>query len=302
MLAFMPLNPAPKFEKHTHHVVPAAWQKRFTSAGDAGPYYRNVITQENLNAQGPGNKMSEEYAYIVFDEYFRPSDRLEDRLSTLEAKAIQGLDRTIATSVIDALARVDIAYLLAIQACRYPDQFRDRLNLGRYLAIALKHYSSCPDAATLNKALRSTGMLPGAAITATEFERLKAASEENLANELEQILDAHGYEAYFNPELIIEAAYPVAMHLLGLEWHLIESVAPAFILSDRPVPMRINYGFGIGLSARLGLRLSKPTTVLDDLPINAVKASRAEIDAINQEVRGRARQWICGPGAFVHNL
>ena len=287
---------APKFEKRTHHVVPVAWQRKFASPGDPGPYYLNVITGRALNAQGPGDKMAEEYVNIVFDEHFRPSDKLEDDLSTKETKAIQGLSRTIATSVIDSTARVDIAYLLAIQACRYPELFESRLDLGRYLAIALKDHSSCADTETLNRVLRSTGMLPGAAITNAEFTRLKAAPEADLAGELEGILAAHGYEAHFNPELIFAAAGPIASHLLALEWDLLESSSPAFILCDRPVPVKINYGFGIGLSARLGLRLSKPTNAPDVVDISARNASSIEIDTINQEVRDRAREWICGPG------
>ncbi len=148
---------APKFEKRMHQVVNVAWQRKFASACDPGPYYRNVITGHTLNAQGPGDKMAEEYANIVFDEHFRPSDKLEDDLSTKETKAIQGLGRTIATSVIDSTARVDIAYLLAIQACRYPELFQSRLDLGRYLAIALTDYSSCADNETLNRALVRPG-------------------------------------------------------------------------------------------------------------------------------------------------
>jgi hypothetical protein len=144
---------APKFEKRMHHVVPAAWQRKFASPGDPGPYYRNVITGQTLSAQGPGHKMAEEYANIVFDEHFRPSDKLEDDLSTKETKAIQGLSRTIATSVIDSDARIDIAYLLAIQASRYPELFESRLDLGRYLAIALTDYSSCEGNEALNAAL-----------------------------------------------------------------------------------------------------------------------------------------------------
>ena len=231
-----------------------------------------------------------------------PSDKLEDDLSTKVTKAIQGLSRTITTSVIDSTARVDIAYFVAIQACRYPELFESRLDLGRYLAIALKDYSSCADTETLNRALRSTGMLPGATITNAEFTRLKAAPEADLAGELDGILAAHGYEAHFNPELIFAAADPIASHLLALEWDLLESRLPAFILSDRPVPVKINYGFGIGLSARLGLRLSKPTNAPDVVDISARNASSIEIDAINGEVRARAREWICGPGPWIHSL
>jgi hypothetical protein len=293
---------APKFEKRMHHVVPAAWQKRFALANDPGPYYRNIVSGKNLPAQGPGDKMAEEYVNIVFDEYFRPSDSLEDRLSSIESAAIQGLDRVVNSSRIDISERVDIAYFLAIQACRYPEHFGRRLDLGRYLAIALKDSASCPDVAALNRALQSTGMLPGATLTAAEFDLLKQATEQNLALELEAILRAHGYEAYFNPELIIAAALPVAEHLLALDWCLMESKSPAFILSDRPVPSQIKYGFRIGLSAKFGLVLSKPTGAVDETAIQSRPATTNEIDITNGEVRARALTWICGPGSWVHSL
>jgi hypothetical protein len=293
---------APKFEKRMHHVVPVAWQKRFALPGDRGPYYLNVRTGKKLNAQGPAKKMAEEYANIVFDEYFRPSDKLEDSLSATETKTMEGLDRTIATSIMDPTARLDIAYLLAIQACRYPERFQHLLDLGRYLAIALNDFASLPDASMLNAALQSTGILPGANITPEEFEQLKASPKEELATQLEQILRAHGYEAYFNPELIFRAAAPVAIHLLNLKWDLIESDAPAFILSDRPVPVPLKFGFGIGLSANLGLLMSEPKNATDNGPIRAWKASPAEIEAINQSARSSAREWICGPGPWVHAL
>jgi hypothetical protein len=232
-------------------VVPAAWQRRFAYPGDPGPYYRDLLTGKSLPAQGPGDKMSEQYANIVFDEYFRPSDKLEDRLSVIETRAIRSLDRTITTSIIDRDARVDLAYFLAIQACRYPEHFQRRLDFGKYLAISLQDVASCPDVATVNRNLQSTGLLPGAAITSEEFEKLKAASESSLAEEIDNILALHGYEAYFNAELVIAAALPAAEHLLALQWHLIKSDVPAFILCDRPMPMQIGYAFDIGLSASL---------------------------------------------------
>lgn len=293
---------APKFEKRIHHVVPVAWQKKFTLEKDPGPYYRNIVSNKNFPAQGPGEKMAEEYVNIVFDEYYRPSDSLEDRLSSIESKAILGLDSVISRSSIDTSERVDIAYFLAIQTCRYPEHFGRRLDMGRYLAIALKDSASCPDVAALNAALQSFGMLPGAALTAEEFNFLKQASEQNLALELEIILQAHGYEAYYNPELIIAAALPLAEHLLALDWRLIESSSPAFILSDRPMPSQIKHGFSIGLSGKLGLIVSKPTEAVNERVIQSTRATREEIDATNCEVRARAQKWICGPGDWVHSL
>ncbi len=298
----MSIPPAPKFEKKHHHVVPVLWQTRFKAPGDPGPYYLNVKTGHIVPPQGPGHKMAEPYANIIFDESFRPSDALEDHLGTLENKMVVGLDRLIAVGELDSDARVDVAMLMAVQACRYPEKFKTRLDLGKYLAIALADYRSCPDAVALNRALQATGILPGARITDEEFIRLRRAQESQLSTELENILVAHGYEAHFNPRLVITAAHQVANHLLGLEWTLLHSSAPSFILSDRPVPSKIGYSFSIGLSASYALKLSKPATPVIDATTYPRLATTGEISQINAEVKSRAQQLICGPGAWVHQL
>ena len=298
----MSYPPAPKFEKSNHHVVPALWQRRFSASGDPGPYYLNVVTKQALSAQGPGSKMAEPYANIVFDEHFRPSDSLEDRLSKLETKMVRGLDALIATEVLDDATRIDIAMLMAVQASRYPERFADRLDLGKYLAIALGDFRSYPDVVVLNGALRATGMLPGASLTEDEFTRLQQANKHELAQELAQILSLHGYEAHYNSNLIIDAAQQVASHLLALRWTLLHSSEPAFILSDRPVPSPVGYGFSIGLTASYGLELSMPHAPVSEGKILPQTASPSQINAINAEVRGRAREWICGPGNWVHRL
>jgi hypothetical protein len=296
------LPPAPKFERRIHHVVPASWQRRFASSGMDGPYYRNIILEKNFNAQGPGEKMAEDYVNIIFDEYFRPSDALEDKLSTIETKAIKGLDNIILSSCMTGEARVDIAALLATQVCRYPECYSSRMDIGRYLAIALKDYKSCANATQINARLKSTGLLPGANISEDEFKKLSEASDESLLSEVDIILGTHGYEAYFNNELVVAASLHVAEHLLGLEWRLLKSEHPCFILSDRPVPTQINYGFSVSLSACFALEISKPNAPIKDETITSTNASEENIAAINREMRSRAREWICGPGSWVHYL
>ena len=296
------MRTSPRFRKYNHHVVPASWQRRFASTADPGPYYKNVVTGACLPAQGPGQKMAEEYVNTVFDEFFRPSDALEDRLSTIETKAIPALDRTLSQSVMDPDARAALAYFLAIQACRYPDLFQERLDHGRFLGIALLDFAVYKDVDAVNEALKSTGLLPGAAITQREFDQLKRTPASDLDRELEYVLRLHGYEVDFNPELILDGAIVAAEHLLALHWRLVESPASAFILSDRPVPRRINYGFSVGLGARFALQITKPHAPVDELPIRAVPATPEDIRAINSEVRSRAREWICGGGTWVHAL
>jgi len=246
--------------------------------------------------------MSEKIANIVFDQFFRPSDQLEDRLEKLETKAARGLEALNATGEIGGDARVDIAMLLAVQACRYPERFADRLDLGKYLAIAIGDVYAYQDANALNRALRTNGMLPGASLTEEEFVLLRQSSQDNLVSQLDIILNSYGYENFFNPGLIIDAAPQVCLHLLALEWNLLFSPTPAFILSDRPVPTSIYYGFSVGLTASYGLVLSKATREVTDDVICARQAEEVKIQEINNEVKSRAHEWICGPGEWVHKF
>lgn len=291
--------PRPQFRKRVHHVVPVAWQRKFAAPGLAGPFYKNVSTGKTTGPEGPGSKMSEEYANIVFDAHYRPSDQLEDRLGSFETKTMPLFDRMIAASALDPAGRVDLAYFLAVQACRYPEQFDRRLDLGRLLAIALKDAATMPDAAEMNAYLRHGGYLPGADFSAADFERLKTAPPDALAAELDLVLQAHGYEEFFNPELVIAAAALIADHLLGLEWELIATKTPSFILSDRPMPVKLGEGFSLGLSANFGLRVRRPPAPAHERAIAARPATEGEVVAVNAEVRGQAREWICGPGAWI---
>jgi hypothetical protein len=257
--------PAPKFCKRVHHVVPVAWQRRFAAPGLPGPFYKNVLNGRTTGPEGPGSKMSEEFANIVFDAFYRPSDELEDELGVIETKTMPLFDRMIGASALDPQGRVVLAYFLAIQACRYPELFAGRLDLGRFLAIALKDASTMSDAAAMNAYLRD-GYLPGADFSAADFERLKAAPRDALAAELDTVLGAHGYEEFFNPALVIAGALPIAERLLGLEWDLIATKDPSFILSDRPIPAKLGEGFSLGLSANFGVLVRQPARTVHEKP------------------------------------
>lgn len=294
--------PAPKFCKRVHHVVPASWQRRFAFPGDVGPFYKNVLSGSVSGPEGPGNKMSEEYANIVFDSYYRPSDKLEDSLGLIETKAMPLFDRMIATSVLTSSDRIDLAYFLAVQACRYPEQFARRLDLGRFLAIALKDASTMSGAAEMNAYLQEGSFLPGANLSDADLQRLKEAPTHALAAELDAILTAHGYEEFFNPELIVAGARPIAEVLLAFQWDLVKTKDPSFILSDRPMPTKLGDGFSLGLSSNFGVFVRQPVGPVHEGTISSRPATEAETRAINSEARGRAREWICGPGNWISTL
>lgn len=296
----MPIPTPPKFEKKIHHVVPASWQRLFAAPGAPGPCYLNIVTGQRLPAQGPGDKMAEPYANIVFDAFFRPSDKLEDDLGAKESKAIPELVRACSQGVLDRSARASIAYLLALQATRYPELYPSRLDHGKYLAVALSDLRSLPDFPAVNANLQKA--FPGAAITRQEFEDLKGLPAAEMQRQVEGILHLHGYEEEFNPELVMAATLTIAGHLLAFEWQLVESPTMDFVLSDRPVPNRILHGYGVALSARYGLLIKYPTQPVDEQPIPARPATPQEVRQINSEVRARAREWVCGAGPGVYTV
>ena len=292
---------APKFEKKYHHVVPQAWQRRFYPMAAAVEratvgYYKDLTSGKVFGPVGPGMKMAEDYANIVFDEHFRASDALEDQLSVIEGRAIPALDRVVQNRSVGPQERIDLAMLLALQALRYPQLFPARLDLGRFFAIALGDAARFPDAQEFNRWLESNG-LRGAPLSQANFQALVGSPTDRRAATIDALLEAHGYESYFNPALVMEAALNVAEHITALEWQLIEAPAPSFILSDTPMPKRdLGYSFCLGLTDCFALRTAYPATpVRDDTAVNARPADAQEILAINAEVKARAVRFLCGP-------
>ena len=76
-----------------------------------------MLTGLSRGPEGPSNKMAEEYANIVFDDFYRPSDKLEDAFGVIETKMLPAFDRMIPGDPLDPAGRVCLAFFLALQAC-----------------------------------------------------------------------------------------------------------------------------------------------------------------------------------------
>lgn len=291
--------------KRVHHIVPQGWQRRFFrrkpdgTLGETG-FYRNLKTGRPRRNEGPGAKMSLEWANLVFDEFFQPSNVLEDHLGAMETRLLPLIDRVCAAGAAAGPELEEVGRFLALQACRYPELYAERLDLAKLYALSLGEVGQHPDAASLNAMLASRGFPWNVAVTVPEFAALKAQPKPLLDAELDGLLKAYGYEPDFNPALVISGvdALPARM-LREFDWEMIEDPAGQFILSDHPVPARFGNGFSVALTSRFAIRLALRTVPLVG-PVQSVQsrpAAGGEVAAINGEVRARGVEWACGSDA-----
>ena len=171
-----------------------------------------------------------------------------------------------------------------------------RLDLARFFAVALGEATRFPSVQDFNRWLESNG-LRGAPLSQDDFQALVSSPADKRAATIDALLQAHGYESYFNPSLVIGAVLKVAEHISALDWQLVEAPTPSFVLSDTPMPTRdLGHSFCVGLTDRFGLRTAYPVTpVRDDTIVVARPADAQEIVAINAEVTARAVRFLCGP-------
>ena len=195
-----------------------------------------------------------------------------------------------------------MAVLLALQALRYPHLFPTRLDLARFFAVALGEATRFPSVRDFNQWLESN-FLRGAPLSQEDFHALVNSAADKRAGTIDALLQARGYESYFNPSLVkgAETVVKTAEHISAPDWKLVEATTPSFVLSDTPMPTRdLGHSFCVGLTDRFGLRTANPATpVRDDTIVVARPADPQEIAAINAEVTARAVRFLCGPENFL---
>lgn len=289
----------PESEKVVHHVVPQSWQKKFAPPTDPKkPYYENILTGRKTKPEGPGRKMAVEWANTTFTPKGFPLDQLENRLAKEENRLMPVVERVLATGRIDPADRGELARFLALQICRDPEHFDRRLGLGQLLALDLLDIGDYDDLAAFHARLRLNPRYAHVTLLQEEFDHLRKLPAGQLECAVELLLNAAlREEEGLNPNSVIDAATPLAATLEGFGWRLLHAPEPSFIQSDRPVPMSITGPFAVGLGADYALRID-PGSRDGGGTLVAAPATSAEIVAINAEVAGRAREWICGPKPF----
>jgi hypothetical protein len=291
----------PKFEKEQHHIVPAGWQRRFFPRSPLGAlgrtgFYKDVRSGRLIGPEGPGQKMSEEWANTVFDRHFRPSDAVEDWCSTIETPCLRTIDEIAATRLLRFAQREDIATWMALQSCRYPHLYQPRLNLGRYYAIAIAEAHRFEDLNAFKTYLAKNGVPSNCYPDDAEFKHLRSLAPDIRERTINPVLTGHGYEWFLNKGEVVAGAFPTGLLLTQVGWELLEATDPWFILSDRPVPEKFDHTFAVALTYDLALRITPSVTAIP-ADLHGRRATLDEVHQVNAEIRERADRWICGPDA-----
>lgn len=274
------------------------WQKRFinSSGGMAGRgYYKAIETGELYGPINSNKPLTETPAIVLFDGTFPPGERMiNDWLVGKESLLLDAVDRVTTNHIMTIEDRIQIAQLLALHACRYPDLFGRHINIDRYYANALHDVDLFSNYVAFNAHLRWGGFPLNTCLKVTEFKHLRAIPNNERDLTIDQILQAHGYETVFDKRLLLVGNFPSAERLLEFEWELIEASRDEFIFSDRPIPPRLATStIALGISARFAICLKQSGT--NDANIIAARAAKnEEVAAINAEVRQRAEKWVCG--------
>lgn len=127
----------PKSEKENQHFVPRNWLSRF-----AGAHGRVLcLSKGKIHQVSVADIMSGNWIYTVFDEWWRPSDKLEDALANIEAKADKLFTMLHASRAVPTDGQwVELIQFLALTACRHPEIMKRGHERAKELAVC---YCQC---------------------------------------------------------------------------------------------------------------------------------------------------------------
>lgn len=289
-----PNNPPPKSEKKNQHFVPRNWLSRF--AGLNGSVY--CLRDETIRVVSVANIMSGDWIYTLFDEWWRPSDVLEDKLGNIEGCA----DKLF--SSLHSVSRAptdsewcDLILFLALTACRHPDTMAQGHRRAKEMAWALADISSCTDESAFLSDFKTrfaTDMPAGL------FEKLCNSNQEVLLEEGQEIELLQPHDFRLPEQISLESVQPVANCMAVMDLSLLD--APdgcSFVLGDRPLPLRdLARGFDVPLSKNLAFQ-AKPTLAASPRSLQRRLASPEEVGEINQHQKNRAKDLLIGPSYSV---
>jgi hypothetical protein len=288
-----PSTTSPKSEKENQHFVPRNWLSRF--AGRDGRVLALCLENGNINQVSVADIMSGSWIYTVFDEWWRPSDVLEDRLAKIEGDAHKLFEMLHTSKASPTNAQwIELITFLALTACRHPDIMRRGHERSKEMAWAIANIESYANYEEFRNDMKKR--------FATDFPRLLydlllAKGLEVLLAEGQQVEDLSPQDHRLPEQLSLSAVCLVANVIATMNLRLLDAPpGSSFVLGDRPLPLRdLALGFDVPLSKSLAFQAWPPRA--KDAPVIAERrdASINEIDEINRRQVRRAKRVVIGP-------
>jgi len=285
-----PSTTPPKSEKRNQHFVPRNWLSRFAGVNGRVLCKRGrEISQISVD-----DIMSGDWIYTVFDEWWRPSDRLEDALANVEGDAGKLFTDLHSSSGIPTDGQwTELTLFLALTACRHPEIMARGHDRSKEMAWAIADVASyeneqafCEDMMKRFKAEFQPGF----------YQVLLAKGAEALLVEAQEVENLSPQDPNLPEQLSIEAVFPVSDSITRMSMHLLDAPPnSAFVLGDHPLPTRSTIlGFDVPLSKSLAFQCWPSGT--GKKPVRERRqATLQEVQDINRRQATRAKAVVIGP-------
>jgi len=285
----MTIDPTPPVsEKQNQHYVPRFWLKGF-----AGPGGRLLALEEGTIGQvGPGNIMTEDWTYTIFDGWWRPSDALENALGQLEGAADQLFKDLRDNAAPPSAQGWDFLILfLALTACRHPDVMDRGHERSKELGWLFADVHAYPDLASFNAVFKARY---GGELSQELFDILRSKSPEELVAEGDEVESLSPQDPRLPEQFSVLAYDRVAAKISEMRLSLLDAPPGShFVLGDRAVPLHsVSAGFDVPLSKTLAFQA---TPHGGGLPRTRRSATVVEVEEISQRQFARSTGIIIGP-------
>ncbi|MBS1677915.1 MAG: DUF4238 domain-containing protein [Actinobacteria bacterium] len=294
-------KPWPESKARRHHYVPRFQLAKFTKDGE------NLFQLHTGTGQprktSPTDAAFKKDLYIYPDQDGGRVNVLEGIFATVENHAADSLRRLLADGEVSAGDRATISLFLALQWSRTPGALKRAERLASDV-LSSQVAADLEDGRTFSK-LRDRLKAEGDVATDAAAETLRRETIQKFRDGKLEVVDPTGGNTM---GLLVEfAADTATLMFSAMEWTLVRSAEPAFVISDRgcagfdPTPQHpwsshapfsspnAETSFPLSANACLILRPGDPV-------IEAADADRDTVEGLNLRTYGWAEKLIYGSG------
>lgn len=286
----MPDPKPPRSVKENQHYVPRMWLSRFAGQDGRVSAIENGILKHQVSV---ADIMSGDWIYTVFDEWWRPSDSLEDALANVEAEANTLFDMLQTSPDLPTDEQwVALCKFLALTACRHPETMRRGHLRSKTMAWALADVRAYPDKESF---LQDFKKRFGSDLPPAIYDAYMKESPEALLEQAEIVEHLSPQDPQLPEQLSVEAVTLVANTIVLQDLYLVDAPPGSdFVFSDHPLPLsELRRGFSVPLSRTLAFEAVPRAN--GPFVLRRITASPEMINRVNREQAIRARTTLIGP-------